>query len=110
LTRPHAARIAFAGLLALTLLEVLWETLLAPLRPGSAWLALKAVPLAMLVPGVARGSRRARQIASLVVPWYAAEGLVRAASEQGRHAVVAGMACALAVLTLVALLQWLRGA
>jgi uncharacterized membrane protein len=108
LTIRHAARLAIAGLIALTLLCVLWETLLAPLRPGGTWLALKAVPLALLVPGVARGNRRVRQVATLVLPWYAAEGLVRAASENGKHALVAGVAGVIAVITLVALLQWLR--
>jgi uncharacterized membrane protein len=106
--RRFAARVAVAGLIALTLLSLLWETLLAPLRPGGTWLALKALPLALLVPGVARGSRRVRQIATLLLPWYAAEGLVRAASEPGRHALVAAVACALAVVTLVAMLRWLR--
>jgi uncharacterized membrane protein len=108
LTQRHAARLAIAGMIALTLLAVLWETLLAPLRPGGTWLALKAVPLALLLPGVARGSRRARQVATLVLPWYAAEGLVRAITEHGRHALVAAMACAIAVVSFVALVAWLR--
>jgi uncharacterized membrane protein len=35
----HAsARIAFAGLLALTVLAALWELVLAPARPGGTWL------------------------------------------------------------------------
>jgi len=105
----HAsARTAFAGLLALTVLAVLWELVLAPARPGGTWLALKAVPLAVLLPGVARGSRRVRQVATLIVPWYAAEGIVRAMTEAGRHALVAGMSAALALVTFVALLAWLR--
>jgi uncharacterized membrane protein len=103
-----AARISVAGLLALTALAVLWELVLAPARPGGTWLALKAIPLALLLPGVARGARRVRQAATLVVPWYAAEGIVRALSESGRHALVAGVSAALAAVTFVALLAWLR--
>ena len=102
------ARIAIAGLVALALLAFLWEMVLAPLRPGGTWLALKALPLGALIPHVARAKRRARQIATLVLPWYAAEGLVRAASEHGRHALVAGVSGALALGTFVALLVWLR--
>lgn len=102
------ARATVAGLIALAALEILWEAALAPLRPGSAWLALKALPLVLLVPGVARGRRRPRQVVSLVLPLYAAEALVRAITEPGRHAVVAAVALALAVATFCALLAWFR--
>lgn len=102
-----AARATVAGLVALTLLELLWGAVLAPL-PGARWLALKAVPLAILVPGVMQGRRRARQWLSLVVPLYFAEALVRALTEPGRHGLVAGMAALLAVATFVAVLAWLR--
>lgn len=96
-----------AALVALTLLEVLWETILAPL-PGARWLALKALPLAVLVPRVARGERKARQWLALLVPFYFAEALVRALTETGRHAVVAALAATLATLTFFALLAWFR--
>jgi len=101
-----AARLARAGTLALAALAVLWETALAPI--GAGWLALKALPLVLVAPGVLRGSRRARQILALLLPWYLAEALVRAWSEQGRHALVAATAAAIAVATFVALLAWFR--
>jgi uncharacterized membrane protein len=103
---PH--RLTFAALLALALWLVLWETVLAPLRPGSAWLALKAVPLALLVPGVAHGARRARQWLALLLPFYVAEGLVRALTEHGRHALCAAVAAAVAAVALAALLRGFR--
>ena len=99
-----------ASLLALGGLALLWELVLAPARPGGSWLALKALPVLALVPGVARGSRRAGQAATLLVPWYAAEGIVRAASEQGRHALVAATSALLAIAAFGALLLWLRRA
>jgi hypothetical protein len=40
------------------------------------------------------GVARARQCASLLLPLYAGEGIVRALTEQGRHAQVAAMATA----------------
>jgi uncharacterized membrane protein len=98
---------ATGALAALVLLEVLWEGLLAPL-PGLRWFVLKAVPLAVLFPGVARGDRKARQWLALIVPFYFAEALVRALSESGRHAFVAGTAGALAAVTFIALLMWFR--
>lgn len=106
---PHGlARATLAGLIALVALEVLWETTLAPLRAGGGWLALKALPLALVVPGVARGARKARQWLALLLPWYAAEGIVRAWSETGRHALVAATAALLAIATFACVLGWLR--
>jgi uncharacterized membrane protein len=95
---------------ALAVLLVLWETVLAPLRPGGSWLALKALPLALLLPGLASGRVRARQWASLLLPFYCAEGLVRALTEPGRHGVVAAGASLLAAATFVVLLRSFRGA
>jgi uncharacterized membrane protein len=102
------ARVAIAALFALILLIVLWETVLAPLRPGSGWLALKALPLALVTPGVARGGKRARQWLSLLLPLYCAEATVRALTEHGRHAMVAALAAVLAAVAFVALLAWFR--
>jgi uncharacterized membrane protein len=105
---PVAARWTVVGLAGLILLELLWETVLAPQPGGGMWLALKVVPLAVLFPGAARGFRRPRQWLSLLLPLYFAEALTRAASESGRHAVVAAMAAALAATAFVALLAWFR--
>jgi uncharacterized membrane protein len=93
---------------ALVLFEALWELALAPLRPGGSWLALKAVPLAWVWFFLARGNRRARQVASLLLPLFAAEGIVRAMTESGRHAYVATVATALALAGLVAILLSFR--
>ncbi|MFO1414155.1 MAG: DUF2069 domain-containing protein [Burkholderiales bacterium] len=104
---PLPARIAVAALVALTLLEALWEMVLAPI-PGARWLAVKALPLAVLVPGVARGARRPRQWASLIVPFYVAEALVRALTSSGRQAMVAALATFVAAVLFGALLAWFR--
>ena len=101
-------RRVIALIVALTVLELLWELVLAPLRPGGSWLALKALPLAMTWPGLARGSRRARQAVLLLLLPYFAEGLVRALTESGRHALVAWTATALAMAAFAALLLSLR--
>jgi len=105
---PRAARIASLGLIALVLFCLLWELLLAPLRPGGSWLALKALPLAVLVPSALRGTRRALQWLSLLLPFYVAEGIVRGFTESGRHALVAWVAAAIAAATFIALLAWVR--
>ncbi len=102
------ARVCLLGMVALALVCVLWETVLAPLRPGGSWLALKALPLALLLPAASRGTRKALQGLSLLLPFYFAEGLVRGFSESGRHAVVAWVAAAIAAATFVAVLAWVR--
>jgi uncharacterized membrane protein len=102
------ARAAVALIAALVLLEVLWETLLAPVRPGGSWLALKALPLAMVLPGLFRGQTKARQWASLLLPFYFAEAIVRALTESGRHGLVAGTAATIALAAFVAVLASFR--
>ena len=104
----RGARWTIVGLAALVVLELLWELVLAPQPAHGVWLALKAVPLAVLFPGVARGERKPRQWLSLLVPLYFAEALTRAWSESGRHALVASMAAAIAAGTFIALLAWFR--
>ncbi|HVF65046.1 MAG TPA: DUF2069 domain-containing protein [Casimicrobiaceae bacterium] len=101
-------RLAIAGLVALALWSLAWETLLAPLRPGGSWLALKALPLAALLLFGWRSTRRLLQWASLVVPFYLAEGVVRGVSEGGRHSIVAWIAAAIAVITFSAAIVWFR--
>src|SRR5438067_1169106 len=91
-------RLSVAAVTALMLLEVLRELWLAPLRPGGSWLALKALPLALLWPGLASGALRPRQWLALLLPLYLAEAVVRALNESGRHAFAASMAAALAVV------------
>jgi uncharacterized membrane protein len=100
--RWHRAAVALVA--GLAIFEALWELSLAPLRPGGSWLALKALPLALLWLPLARGGRRARQTASLLLPLFAAEGVVRALTEFGRHAAVATAATVLALAALVTLL------
>lgn len=93
---------------ALVLLDVLWELWLAPLQPGGSWLAVKALPLALIWPGLARGDVKARQGAALLLPFYFAEGIVRALTENSRHALVAWAATALAVAAFGAVLMSFR--
>ena len=84
-----AWRIAAACWPALLLLTVLWEWLLAPLRPGGSWLVLKALPLLLPLRGVLRGDVKTMQWALLLVLPYIAEGSVRLvdapAGEQGHQ-------------------------
>ena len=98
-----------AALLAtLALVEICWELWLAPLKPGGSWLALKALPLVALWPGVVRGRMRALQWTLMLLPWYFAEGVVRGFSESGRHALCAVTAAALSLATIASGLVYVR--
>jgi uncharacterized membrane protein len=97
-------RLAVAAVAALLMLEILWELWLAPLKPGGSWLALKALPLALMWPALARGVIRARQGMTLLLMPYLAEGVVRGVSESGRHALVAWTVALVAAIAFIALL------
>jgi uncharacterized membrane protein len=103
-------RLAVAAVAALALLEMLWELWLAPLKPGGSWLALKALPLALLWPGLARGERKPGQWLALLLPLYFAEAIVRALTEGGRHRAVALAATVAAGVAFGAVLASFRAA
>ncbi len=97
-----------ASAIALCALLLLWELWLAPLRPGGSWLALKALPLALAIPGLLRGTRYTRQWLSLLLPFYLAEGIVRAFSEPGRVRMLALAEILLAGVAFAAIMLILR--
>jgi uncharacterized membrane protein len=101
-------RLTLACFLALIALGVAWETWLAPLRPGAWLLALKVVPLVLVVPAIARGHLRTFQWWSMLVLIYLAEGLVRAASDQGPSASLAVVETLLAAVAFVSILLYVR--
>ena len=101
-------RIALAATLAAIGWMILWETLVAPLRPGGSLLALKCLPLVLCVPGLLRGARRARQWLSLLLPWYFAEALVRAMTSGGRARAAAVLGTLLAAVAFAAVVASLR--
>lgn len=70
--------VATGALIALILLCVAWELWLAPLRPGGSFLALKALPLALVLPGILSGKRYTFQWSSMLILAYFAEGITRA--------------------------------
>ena len=75
--------VAAASLAALIVLCVAWELWLAPLRPGGSLAALKALPLALPLAGVLKGTRYTYQWSSMLILAYFTEGVMRAWSEAG---------------------------
>lgn len=89
--------VAAASLAALLVLCLAWELWLAPIRPGGSWLALKALPLALPLPGILAGRRYTFQWASMLILAWFVEGVMRAWSE---HGLSQGLAVAEIVLSL----------
>jgi uncharacterized membrane protein len=106
--RATLMRVALFATLAAIGWMLLWETVVAPLKPGGSLLALKCLPLVLLVSGLMRDSRRARQWLALLLPWYFAEALVRALTSQGRASMAAIVAALLVGIAFTALLASFR--
>ena len=73
---------AAASLLGLIVLGVLWEMVLAPIRPGGSLLALKVLPLILPLAGVLKNRMYTYRWLSLLVWLYFTEGVVRAWSDK----------------------------
>jgi uncharacterized membrane protein len=97
-----------SSLTALVLLCILWESVLAPLRPGGSWLVIKALPLALALPGIWRRNVYTLQWASMLVLLYMAEGIVRGMSDQGLSASLGWIEAGLSLFFFVCTLLYLR--
>lgn len=83
--------LASASLIALIALCLAWELWLAPLRPGGSWLVAKVLLLLLPLFGTLRGRRYTYQWSSMFSLLYFTEGVVRATSESGLSATLAGI-------------------
>ncbi|HQS36885.1 MAG: hypothetical protein B7Y16_01355 [Methylotenera sp. 24-45-7] len=89
---------ASISLIALILLALAWETILAPLKPGGSLLMLKTVPLLLPLFGILRGKRYTYQWSCMFILLYFTEGVVRAWSDIGLSAQLAMLEVALSVI------------
>ena len=107
-TARRAWLAACACLIALILLGLAWELVLAPVRPGGSWLVLKILPLLAPLFGVLRGRRYTFQWTTLLVWLYAAEGAVRVWTDAGLSAKLALAELLLALAYFGAAVVYLR--
>lgn len=105
---PVLRSTAFASLVTLLVLCLLWELWLAPLRPGGSLLGLKAAPLVLPLAGIYAGRRYTYQWSSLLVLAYFAEGVVRAWSDSGISQMLAAAEIALSVICFSSLVAYAR--
>lgn len=80
---------ASISLIALIILSLAWESILAPIKPQGSQLILKAVPLLLPLFGILNGRRYTYQWASMFILIYFTEGTVRAWADQGLSAKLA---------------------
>lgn len=73
---------AIGSLVALIVWLVLWEMLVAPLKPGGSMLAFKALPLLIPLRGVWKRDIYTLQWSSMVILLYFTEGVVRGYSDK----------------------------
>ncbi|MDD2880333.1 MAG: DUF2069 domain-containing protein [Rhodoferax sp.] len=74
--------LAVGSLLGLIVLGLAWELVLAPIRPGGSWLALKVLPLCLPLAGLLKNRMYTYRWVSLLVWLYFTEGAVRAYSDK----------------------------
>jgi uncharacterized membrane protein len=98
--------LAVGATLALIALGLAWELLLAPTGRGT--LALKVVPLVLALPGLWKTRLYTYRWVSLLVWLYFTEGVVRAWSDAGLGAPLAGIEIALSLTLFVACAMHVR--
>lgn len=89
---------ASISLVGLIILALIWESVLAPLRPGGSLLIVKAVPLLLPLFGILRGKRYTYQWSCMFILFYFTEGVVRAWSDTGLSAKLAVIEVILSLL------------
>ena len=100
--------IASASLIGLIALCLAWELWLAPQRAGGSWLVLKVLPLLIPLFGILRGKLYTYRWMTLFIIAYFVEGVVRAYSDKGLSAQLAGVEIALTVILFVSAILYVR--
>ena len=100
--------VAAFSLIALIALCVAWEMWLAPLKTGGSLMALKALPLALALGGILKGSRYTYQWSSMLILAYLAEGVTRAWAEGGASRSLAAVEIVLSAAFFAAAVSYAR--
>ena len=99
---------ASASLVALIFLCLAWELWLAPLRLGGSGLVMKTLPLLLPLMGILKGRRYTYQWAPMLMLIYFTEGVVRAWSDTGLSARLAGAEIVLSVVFFFAAIYYAK--
>lgn len=99
--------IAWLSWFALVVLCILWESILAPIKPGGSWAVIKVLPLLFALKGIWQGRSYTMQWASMLVMLYFIEGVTRL-NDVGLSAYLAGAEVLLSLMIYIALLAYLK--
>lgn len=99
---------AVSSILALIVLCIAWEMVLAPLRPGGSWLVLKVVPLLVPLRGILKRDVYTLQWSSMLILLYFTEGIVRGVSDRGLSATLGWIEVALVCIFFFCTLLYLH--
>jgi uncharacterized membrane protein len=105
--KDHWRLIAWFAWFGLIALCILWEAVLAPIKPGGSWAVIKALPLLFALKGIWQARNYTMQWASMLVMLYFIEGVVRL-NDKGLSAVMAGLEIILSLIAYFALLAYLK--
>ena len=98
---------AWLSWFALIVLCILWESILAPIKPGGSWAVIKVIPLLFALKGIWQGRSYTMQWASMLIMLYFIEGVTRL-NDIGLSAYLAGLEVVLSLIAYVALLAYLK--
>ena len=90
-TQQRLHQLSSVSLVLLIVLCILWELVLAPLRPGGSWMVIKVIPLFAPLVGTLKKNVYTLQWASMLILLYFTEGVVRAWSDHGASQLLAGL-------------------
>lgn len=99
---------ALGSLLALIVLCIAWEMVLAPIRPNGSWLVLKVIPLLIPFHGVWKRNLYTMQWASMLILLFFAEGIVRGMSDTGLSAILGWIEVGLVLVFFSCTILYLR--
>lgn len=105
--KDHWRLIAWFSWFALIVLCILWEAILAPIKPGGSWAVIKVLPMLFALKGIWQARNYTMQWASMLVMLYFIEGVVRL-NDKGLSAYLAGLEIVLSLVAYFALLAYLK--
>jgi uncharacterized membrane protein len=105
--KDHWRLIAWFAWFALIVLCILWEAVLAPIKPGGSWAVIKVMPMLFALKGIWQARSYTMQWASMLILLYFMEGVVRL-NDKGLSAYLAGLEIVLSLIAFFALLAYLK--
>ncbi len=105
--KDHWRLVAWFSWFALIVLCILWEAILAPIKPGGSWAVIKVLPMLFALKGIWQARNYTMQWASMLVMLYFIEGVVRL-NDKGLSAYLAGLEIVLSLVAYFALLAYLQ--